>query len=167
MSYTLEQFAQDCRTALKQDSGPDGLQHVREAVEKALADKAFINTYLGPDEDTPRKVLYEDPDLRFCILSHVYKGASAAKPHDHATSWAIYGQAAGSTEMTEYKIVTPAGNDEAGTVEPIKTYMLEPGNAVVYNIGQLHAPKREDETRLIRIEGMNLAGVKRDRYELA
>ena len=36
--------------------------------------------------------------------------------------------------------------------------------AACYNEGDLHSPRREDTTRLIRIEGINLDGVERDRY---
>jgi hypothetical protein len=39
--------------------------------------------------------------------------------------------------------------------------------AVAYPTGQLHAPKREDDTRLIRIEGKDLMKVSRDSYVMA
>ncbi len=37
--------------------------------------------------------------------------------------------------------------------------------AQLYNEGTLHSPKREGPTQLIRIEGQNMDGVKRLRYE--
>ena len=46
-------------------------------------------------------------------------------------------------------------------------YDLKPGMAKYYDVGQLHSPRREATTRLVRIEGMNLDGVKRDTYEVA
>ena len=54
---------------------------------------------------------------------------------------------------------------QPGKVEAVKSYDLNPGMAVAYGVGQLHSPKREGETRLIRIEGKNLDTIKRDRYE--
>jgi hypothetical protein len=39
--------------------------------------------------------------------------------------------------------------------------------ALAYDVGELHSPKREGETRLIRIEGANMDNIKRDRYEVA
>ena len=39
--------------------------------------------------------------------------------------------------------------------------------AHLYGEGDLHSPRREAETRLIRIEGIDLAKVKRDKYEPA
>jgi hypothetical protein len=44
---------------------------------------------------------------------------------------------------------------------------LKRGDAHVYNEGDLHSPRREDTTRLIRVEGRNLLGIKRDKYEVA
>ncbi len=46
-----------------------------------------------------------------------------------------------------------------------KTYTLTPGAAYVYNEGDLHSPRRESSTRLIRFEGRNMDSVQRLRYE--
>jgi hypothetical protein len=47
----------------------------------------------------------------------------------------------------------------------VKVYALKPGMAYAYHEGQLHSPRREGPTRLIRIEGRNLEKVKRLAYE--
>ena len=166
MDEKLKSFAAECHRILKADPSPTGLEAVREKLEPLLTDAEFVAAHLGADNDSPRKVLYEDPELGFCILAHVYKGAKGAPPHDHGPSWAIYGQAKGQTEMTEYDKLTPPDDGAPGRVAVRKTYVLEPGMAVAYQIGDLHAPKRVDETRLIRLEGQNLERVKRDKYEL-
>src|ERR1700722_20717056 len=163
----LIKFAADCRVALLKDSGPAGRERVRQFTEKACADRVFVAKYLGPNEDAERKILYEDPDLHFCILGHVYKGAKISAPHDHGPSWAIYGQAAGVTEMTDWRLVEKPTIDKPGKVAKIRTYRLTPGMACVYGEGDLHSPRREAETRLIRIEGIDLTKVKRDKYEVA
>jgi predicted metal-dependent enzyme (double-stranded beta helix superfamily) len=167
MDQKLESFAAECSRILKSDPGQSGIDAVSKKLEPLLVDADFVATYLGPNNDSPRTVLYEDSDLGFCILAHVFKGASSAPPHDHGPAWAIYGQAVGQTEMTEYDMVSSPSGDEPGQVKVSKTYMLEPGMAVAYPKGALHAPTREYETRLIRMEGQNLDGVKRDKYALA
>lgn len=167
MDERLETFAAECHRILKADPGPAGVEAVREALEPLLVDAGFVATHLGPDNDAVRKILYEDPELGFCVLAHVYKGSNEAPPHDHGPCWAIYGQATGATEMTEYdKVGDPAG-DQPGKAAPRETYVLDPGMAVAYQIGDLHSPKRDGETRLIRMEGRNLDGVKRDKYQRA
>lgn len=167
MTYTIEQFAADCRAALLGDPGPAGRELVRQYTEKACADPDFVATHLGPHANDERKVLYEDPDLHFCILAHVYKGAKSSSPHDHGPSWAIYGQAAGITEMTDWRKLEKPANGRPGKVAKVRSYKMTPGMAYLYNEGDLHSPRRETDTRLIRIEGIDLAKVNRDKYEVA
>jgi predicted metal-dependent enzyme (double-stranded beta helix superfamily) len=166
MGQTIEQFGAQCHDILKQNPDMTGLEQVRENLEKMLLDEAFLATHLGPDADEPRKIIYEDPELKFCILAHVFKGSSESPPHDHGPTWAIYGQAKGTTLMTEYEIVAAPAGEKPGQVQAFKSYDLEPGMAVAYDAGQVHSPKREGETRLIRIEGVNVTTVKRTPYEL-
>jgi hypothetical protein len=47
----------------------------------------------------------------------------------------------------------------------VRSYPLKPGMACLYNEGDLHSPRREGPTRLIRIEGQNVEKVKRFAYE--
>ena len=124
MAYTLERFAADCRLALERDPGPPGREEVRRFVSRACLDADFVAAHLGPDNDSPRKVLHEDERLGFCILAHVHHGASESRPHDHGPSWAIYGQAAGVTEMTEWRVVSPATDGERGKVEATRVYSM-------------------------------------------
>jgi predicted metal-dependent enzyme (double-stranded beta helix superfamily) len=164
MADRLTQFAGECKQYLTQEPGPAGREKVVSALEKVLEDKEFVSTYLGAGTGS-RDVLYEDPDLGFTILAHAYEGASQSAPHDHGPAWAIYGQASGETEMTEWTVVEPATPDKAGKVRRAKSYVLKPGMACLYNEGQLHSPRRESSTKLIRIEGQNMDGVKRLRFE--
>ncbi|MFQ5764129.1 MAG: hypothetical protein ACE5GT_04305 [Rhodospirillales bacterium] len=165
MPYTLEEFAADCRQALTADPGPDGLEAVRRLVERALADGDFVAAHLGPQATAERQVLYEDPELGFCILAHVYAGPRTATPHDHGPAWAVYGQAEGTTEMSDWRLVAPPRDGAPGRVERVRTYSLGPGQAKVYQTGDIHSPSRAGPTRLIRIEGMNMDGVEREPFE--
>jgi predicted metal-dependent enzyme (double-stranded beta helix superfamily) len=164
MAHTLEQFAATCHDILKAEPGPAGRQKICALLQDVLKDDDFIATHLG-DNVPERKILYEDPELGFCILAHVYHGARETAPHDHGPSWAIYGQARGETEMTDWALVEPATADEPGKVRQVKTYTLKPGMAYAYHEGQLHSPRRAGPTRLIRIEGLNMEKVHRLAYQ--
>jgi hypothetical protein len=76
MAYTLEQLSDDIRTALKADPGVGGKQAVVKLVSKVLRDKDFIDKHLRAEDCKPRKVLYEDPELGFCVCGHVYEKPS-------------------------------------------------------------------------------------------
>jgi predicted metal-dependent enzyme (double-stranded beta helix superfamily) len=97
MGQTLDQFASECHDILKQDSSDAGLEKVRQGLEKFLVSDEVLKEHLGPDADSERKIIYEDDELGFCILAHVYKGPKTSSPHDHGPAWAIYGQAVGQS----------------------------------------------------------------------
>jgi hypothetical protein len=166
MAYTLEQFAAGCRGILESDPGPEGRKKVCALVQDVLKDKAFTTRHLG-DDVPERKILYEDPRVGFCILAHVYKNAKESQPHDHGSTWAIYGQADGSTVMSDWDVLQPATASTPGKVRRARIYALEPGMAHVYNEGDVHSPRRDGPTRLIRIEGQNMDRIKRFAFEKA
>jgi hypothetical protein len=164
MGYTLEQFSAACHRILSDDPGVEGRKKVCALVEDVLKDERFVTTHLG-DDVPERKILYEDPELGFCILGHVNHDARESKPHDHGPSWAIYGQARGETVMSDWALVEPAASEKPGKVRLVRKYSLTPGMAYVYNEGDLHSPSRNGPTRLIRIEGRNLENIRRLAYE--
>lgn len=164
MALTLETFAANCREALKSTPGTPGRERVRDLVKQALADKEFVATYIPPGVPE-RHVLYEDPELGFTILAHGYIGAKGSKPHDHGPSWAIYGQADGETIMTDWACVARPTGTAPGKAAFVRDYVMKPGDAYLYDVGVLHSPERKGDTRLLRIEGINMARVKRFPYE--
>ena len=169
MTYSLTQLAADIRETLKADAGPAAKEKVCGYVSKALADKTLVAAHLkdrAPGAH-PREVLYEDPELGFCICGHVYEGAAKGAPHDHGESWAIYGVAKGDTEMTDWRIVRKAADGTPNLVAPIRTYMMKPGDCMVYDVGAVHSPKRSGPTKLVRIEGKNLDHVQRSNIKAA
>jgi predicted metal-dependent enzyme (double-stranded beta helix superfamily) len=166
MAFTLEHFSAEAHRILAADPGPEGRKKVSELVSKACADPGFVAKYL-PDDGPERKILYEDPELGFCILAHVHQGARQSPPHDHGPTWAIYGQAQGETMMTDWALVEPASEEQPGKVRHVRDYKLTPGAAYVYNEGDLHSPRRDGATKLIRIEGRNVEKVRRFPYERA
>jgi hypothetical protein len=164
MAITLEKFAADCHNALAAAPGTPGREQVRALVAQALSDPEFVATYI-PEGTPERKILYEDPDLGFTILAHGYVGAKGSKPHDHGPSWAIYGQAVGETVMTDWACVARPTDSAPGKAAHVRDYVMKPGDAYLYDVGVLHSPERHGDTRLLRIEGLNMATVKRFPYE--
>jgi hypothetical protein len=70
MSYTLDRFAAESHRILAADSGLEGREQVRALLGEVCCDKAFVGTYLS-DHVSTRQILYEDPELGFCIVGHV------------------------------------------------------------------------------------------------
>lgn len=166
MSLTLEQLATECHQILQAHPGPDGRRKVAAAIQSALRDDAFVARHLG-DDVPERRILYEDPTLGFCILAHNYQGAKESGPHDHGPSWAIYGQARGETVMSDWTVLEKATESKPGKVRLARSYRLKPGDAHVYDEGDVHSPRRDGPTKLIRVEGTNMEKVKRLAFEKA
>ena len=166
MGYTLERFAKEVHDALKAEPGSGGRKKAVDIVQSVLKDDAFVAEHVG-DDVPERKILYEDPELGFCILGHVNHGAKQSAPHDHGPTWAIYGQAMGETVMTEWAMISPASEGQTGKVRHVRDYTLTTGAAYVYNEGDLHSPRRDASTKLIRIEGRNVEKIRRFPYEKA
>ncbi|MGE5641004.1 MAG: hypothetical protein ACM30H_13005 [Clostridia bacterium] len=164
MSARLQQFARECHDILKAEPGPAGRRKIAARLEGLLADRKFLGENLS-DATPERQVLYEDPELGFCILAHSYKSAKTSPPHDHGPSWAIYGQAKGETSMTDFALLEAATPEKAGKAKALRTYKLTPGMAHVYNEGELHSPRRDGPTQLIRLEGMNMDRIKRLKFD--
>jgi len=162
---TVSELATTCRELLKASPGPEGREKVAAALSEVIADPSNVEVLIPP-ETGERDKLYEDPDLGFCIFAHQYKEPKDSQPHDHGPSWAIYAQARGETEMTDYEWAIPDTEAVPGKVRATRTYQLQPGDAHVYNEGDLHAPVRTGPTSLVRIEGIDMSKIKRRRYEI-
>ena len=167
MTYSLQRLSEDIKRTLKVDPGTAGKERVCTFVSEALIDPTFVSEHLkerAPGAD-PREVLYEDEELGFCICGHVYSGEAIGEPHDHGSTWAIYGQAEGETRMTEWKVVEVGGSDQPKLVEPIETYTMKPGDVRLYDVGMVHSPHREKPVKLLRVEGKNLDKVQRSNIQ--
>jgi hypothetical protein len=167
MAYTLEDFSADCHRILKAHPGADGRDQVRRKLEQLLMEDEFIDAYCGPDATGGANVLYEDAELGFQILSHVMDKEHVGGVHDHGDSWAIYGQAVGHTDMTEWKRTDDGSVDGKATVEKDNEYRLERGQAGIFANHAIHSIGYPAGSRFIRLTGVDLETIPRGRYDVA
>jgi len=165
MPYTLPQFIDDTRAALKAEPGPAGRQRVARHLERLLANAQFVEATLGPQAPLGRHTLHEDKELGFVVLAHVNKAPHKSPPHDHGSSWAVYGQATQYTDMTEYRRVDDGQGAGKAELEVVRRYRLDPGRAGVYDVGNIHAIDYPEGTRMIRVTGRDLDKVERLRFD--
>ena len=162
MSYSLEQFCDDCHAAIKADPGDGGREVIRQNLEKLLHNEEFVAANCGPDAERGVHTLYEDPELGFVVLAHIYEKGVESPPHDHGPSWAVYGQAQKHTDMTVWQET----EDGDPIVEPAETYRLDPGMAGTFNPRDIHSIKFPDGARFVRITGTDLNTVAQRRFDL-
>ncbi len=166
MAYTLEEFSADCHRILKADPGGAGREQVRQSLEKLLLEDDFIAANCGPDASGGANVLYEDAELGFQILAHIMEKGHEGGAHDHGASWAIYGQAVGHTDMTEWKRTDDRAEDGKATVELDCTYRLERGQAGIFQDHKIHSIAYPAGARFIRVTGIDLQTIARGRYDV-
>lgn len=159
MTHSLDSLSRACHQLLAAGDTPAARRRVADALRRALGDPAFVREVFARAVGE-RSVAWQDPQLGFCILAHEYREPREGKPHDHGPSWAIYGQAEGESVMNEFAVVQP------GTVRKLRSVTMQPGDARVYNEGEVHAVTHTGPSRLLRIEGRDLTRVKRGTYRV-
>ncbi len=151
MAYQLENLIADCRAALLPGKSKEALEQVRQAMEQVLKNPDFVAAHFAADQAPGRSTLYHDPELDFYIYAHVPNAAILSVPHDHASAWAAYGQAAEYTRMTDWRI--PEGEK---LPKPVRSYRLLPGMAGFYDVGELHSIDMPATARFLRITATDI-----------
>ena len=167
MTYTLDAFIGDAKAALAAHDGPAGREEVRQLLEKLLANPAFVEDAVGPEATTGTRKLYEDRELGFVVLAHCNAKPHRSPPHDHGSSWAVYGQAIRHTDMSEYRRLDGGNGAGEAKLEKLRSYRLEPGHAGVYDVGAIHAIDYHEGSRFVRVTGRDLDHVERLKYDTA
>jgi len=166
MAYDLDQFIADCRSTLSRDPGPSGREMIRQNLERLLANQDFIEKYCGDNVERGLKVLYENPELGFQILSHINDKARVSPPHDHGTSWAIYGQATKYTDMIEWEREDDGKDPKHAKLTPIKKIPAHAGQGRHLPERRIHSIDYPDHARFVRVTGTNLDKIDRIRIDL-
>jgi hypothetical protein len=166
MAYTLEDFSADCHRILKTDPGAAGREQVRQSLERLLLEDDFIGANCGPNATGGANVLYEDAELGFQILAHIMDKGHEGGVHDHGASWAIYGQAVGHTDMTEWARTDDRMKDGKAIVEKDRTYRLERGQAGIFQDHAIHSIAYPAGARFVRVTGVDLQTIARGRYDV-
>lgn len=165
MSDALNPFIEDLRSTLRAGQGPKQVEAVRRRLEALLADRDFVEKTCGAGAKAGLHRLHSDPELGFEVLAHINDKARRSPPHDHGESWAVYGQAIGYTDMTEYRRTDDGSVAGEAKLEVTKRYRLNPGEVGVFADGAIHAIDYPDGSRFIRVTGTNLDAIERVAFD--
>jgi hypothetical protein len=166
MAYTFDEFCRDAHDALKADPGPGGREKIRAKLEDLLKNESFVAETCGPDAQIGVHEIYHDPDLDFVVLAHINDMPRTSPPHDHGSSWAIYGQAVAYTDMSEYSRLDGGAGAGEAKIEKVRDYRLTPGHAGLYDVGAIHAIDYPAGARFVRVTGTDLAQVERLKFDM-
>lgn len=164
MAYTLDEFCKDVHDAFSQKADDESREVVRANLEKLLANPDFIAETWQDDTPPGKRVLYHDKDSDVYVLAHVQEAGKKGNPHSHGASWAIYGNATGATEMSEWRRTNSEDEDHAELVLD-KEYSITPGKACAYGPGLIHSTGHPGKCWVIRITGTDLDTLPRYRFD--
>ncbi len=165
--YDLRDFCSDVKTALSMQDGDEARESIRKKLEKLLTNQDFVSTHCHKDAKVGVHVLYQDDELGFMILNHVINKGRKSPPHDHGESWAIYGQAVGHTDMSEFDRLDSGSDDGVAVVKLVREYRLTPGLAGMFGPRQIHAINFVEGSRFIRITGTDLSRIATRKFDMA
>jgi len=153
MSYGLDEFCAELRGIIAA-KGVAGLAEIAEKLKGLVANRDFVAaTFEG--STAPQRVLFHDQETDVFVLAHIQPAGKSGAPHSHGASWAIYGNARGNTDMTEWRRVNPESDDHA-VLEASDRYRLAPGQTRAYGPHVIHSTSHPDGAWVIRITGTNL-----------
>ena len=162
-TYGLAQFSDDLRAILKSD-GQAGLPRVAEKLQQLLANPAFVAETFDDSTPAGKRVLFHDPDTDVYVLAHVHeRSKKPGLPHSHGTSWAVYGNAKGSTNMTIWRRVNPE-TDAHAELTVVDKYQLGEGQARLYPAGAIHSTEQPEKAWVVRVTGTDLDVLPRYRF---
>jgi hypothetical protein len=165
MAYTLDEFCRDTREILKAGNSRAEVEKIRAQMERLVKDGQFVGEYFGDRQPMGLKRIYVDPKLGFELMTYRFDVARKSLPHDHGDSWAVYAQVGEYTDMTEWKRTDDGSDPARATLEAVKEYRLNPGQAGVYYGRELHSTATPVGSRYLRITGTDLEGIDRLRID--
>ena len=156
MAYTFDEFCDDCRETLLEKPNKEGHEKLVVLLERFLKNKNFITEQLSPEAKPGRPIIFQDPETGFCIQNHIHERVGGGPPHDHGSSWAVYGQAVGCTGMTEYLRKDDGQKKGFAELEILREFNMNAGEAGLFDVGEIHSIRVVPGGRVIRITGANL-----------
>jgi predicted metal-dependent enzyme (double-stranded beta helix superfamily) len=165
MACTLEEFCTRS-TAVLQSADPldRKLGRIAEFLAELLGNPEFVAQAFAEDDPPGHRTLYHCPETDYHVLAHVQRAGKGGLPHSHGTSWAIYGNARGFTDMTEWRWVNPPGEAQAVLEEAAK-YRLDTGKTHAYGPHVIHATAHPEKAWVIRVTGTDLDHLPRFRFD--
>ena len=164
--YDLKDFCSDVKTALSTQNGEQARESIRKKLEKLLTNEDFISVHCHKDAKVGVHVLYQDEELGFMVLNHVINKGRKSPPHDHGESWAIYGQAVGHTDMSEFDRLDNESKEGIAELKMVSEYRLTPGFAGMFGPRQIHAIHFVEGSRFIRITGTDLSRIATRKFDM-
>jgi predicted metal-dependent enzyme (double-stranded beta helix superfamily) len=153
--FDTDRFIEDCRAAMA--SGGDAQAHIKELLERELADRDAVLAGLGPPMKGGLKSLYRSPDLT--ILNIVWSPLMQLLPHDH-NMWALIGIYTGREDNIFWR-------RDGARLSAVNAAAISAGDVVPLPSDVIHSVNNPIEklTGAIHVYGGDFFGVHRSEWD--
>ncbi len=173
-TYTVEAFVEDVRNMFASTTDPRAqAQFVARHMQELLKTPGWLEERINlPAEGGfGRYDLHQDdefghPEDGFLLMCGVQPAGQEGVPHDHGTTWVVYGVYEGAIEQTKWRWSYPETDRTSPQLKPLESWVQEPGDIAFFLPGEIHHTRNAVEGRsvVIRLEGQKLSGMLRHRY---
>ena len=173
-TVTMEKFVQDIRDVFASTGDPrEQAQRVAAHMQEALRVPGWLEEAINlpPEEGYGRVDLHQDeeyghPGPGFLLMCSVQHPGQDNWPHDHGSSWVVYGVYEGAIEQVKWGWVYDEGKWTTPHLERYQDYVENPGDVAFFLPGEIHNTRNVNEGRsvVVRVEGQELSRVPRHRY---
>ncbi len=173
-TYTMQAFVEDVRNMFASTTDPRAQAQFVARHMKELLD---VPGWLEEQIDLPaeggfgRYDLHQDeefghPEAGFLLMCGVQRPGQDNLPHDHGTTWVVYGVYQGAIEQTKWRWSYPETDRTSPEIKPLESWVQGAGDIAFFLPGEIHNTRNVDDDRsvVIRLEGQKLAGMLRHRY---
>ena len=168
LSPAFSALAHSLSAEIGDDNVPsDKFENVANILLNGLLDFPKIKSKLSSLLTDGSVCIWGNDSDQMQILYHATSSPDAGMPHDHGTSWALYFQVSGVTQMTMYK--DAAGNNPANQAERVilnETIQMRPGIGIYFPPGSVHSAAHPTApASWIRLTGQDLSKLSRRAFD--
>jgi mannose-6-phosphate isomerase-like protein (cupin superfamily) len=168
LSPAISALAHSLSAEIGDDNVPsDKFENVANILLNGLLDFPKIKSKLSSLLSDGSVCIWDNNSDQMQILYHATSSPDAGMPHDHGTSWALYFQVSGVTQMTMYK--DAAGNNPANKAERVilnETIQMRPGIGIYFPPGSVHSAAHPTApASWIRLTGQDLSKLSRRAFD--
>ncbi len=174
-TYTMQAFVEDVRNMFAATTDPRAqaqfvARHLKELLDvpgwleeqiDLPAEGGFGRYDLHQDEE------YGHPGAGFLLMCGIQRPGQDNLPHDHGTTWVVYGVYQGAIEQTKWRWSYPETDRTSPEIKPLESWVQGAGDIAFFLPGEIHNTRcvADDRSVVIRLEGQKLAGMLRHRYD--
>ena len=104
------------------------IYRVTDAVEDLVADETFLADFGLPiPNEYQTCLLYQDPRRGWIVTASTSRDGLYRPPHDHGSTWAVYGVYSGEIQMNRYRRVDDGRTEGYAELETVAEFVARPG----------------------------------------